>query len=234
MPNRVRSIAGVILSCLLLTLAVSLAPTTSAADETPLSQDQLIQMSTGTLKSHPEEVRRYIDRRGVSFFPTKSKLHELEAAHVDASIINAIRMRIGAQMRIKVCQFEGFEAHDLPIATDLRNAMVRSLIDAKMNRIEPFGFIPLDQDPGLETGCAGKIKPESSALHYIVLQGWVRKTSSGFSLRTQVIYRDPSGIQHPLAGAENPPQDFTKENLEDTARKEIDWALETARKFAET
>jgi hypothetical protein len=131
-------------------------------------------------------------------------------------------------MRIKVCLFK---SSDVGLAADFADAMVHRLIEAKVVEISPFGYIPLDRKVGPEEGFDDKVKPEPDTL-YILLEGWIRNSSSGFSIEPAVIYRDPQGAQHVLQGAANPPAAFSKQTLERTAGMVVNWGIETARDYA--
>ena len=201
-----------------------------AADEKPLTEEQLIKMSTGPLKSYPDQVVEYVKKQGVTFFPTNTTLRWLEKAGVHPSAISAIRSKVASQMRMKVCRFT---CDDSSVATKFEQAMIRGLINTKQGSIEPFGLIPLDRNPGPPEGFDNNVKPEPNTF-YILLQGWIVKTPSGFSLKTQIIYQDPLGKQYPLPDGDNPPKTFTMQTLDSTASEVVDWGIRTIRKYGET
>jgi len=217
------------IGCLVL-MVVFPAAFVRAADEKPLTQEQLMEMSMGTLKAYPDEVVKYVNKRGVTFFPTNTNLKWLEKAGVHQSVITAVRAKVASQMRIKVCRFV---CDDSATAKKFEEAMIRSLVNSKQGEIAPFGYIPLDRNPGPPQGFDNEVKPEPNVF-YILLQGWIRKTPSGFSLDPQVIYQDPSGKQHPLPDAGNPPKAFTMQTLESAAGEVINWGINTVRMFGET
>lgn len=219
-----------IFSSLLFMPLLLFAADTCWANDEPVTEEQLIQISRGSLKPFPEEIIRLVDEHGVGFFPTNTSLERLKEAGVAPSVIAEIRRKAASQMRIKVCLFE---SEDPSIAKEFAVAMKESLIEAKILRIEPFGFIPLDNTVGPPQGFDDHIKPEPKIL-YILLGGQIHKSSSGFSLKTYVIYRDPQGVRHPLPGAKNPPETFTEQTLEDISRMVVEWGLQTTRDYAAT
>jgi hypothetical protein len=201
-----------------------------AADEKPLTQEQLIEMSAGPLKSYPDEVVKYVNNRGVTFFPTNTNLRWLEKAGVHQSVVATVRNKVASQMRIKVCRFE---CDDQALAKKFEEAMIRRLVNTKQGEIAPFGYVPLDRNPGPPKGFDDNVKPEPNVF-YILLQGWIRKTPTGFALDPQVIYQDPSGKQYPLPDAGNPPKTLTMQTIESAAGELIDWGINTVRMYGQT
>jgi hypothetical protein len=131
-------------------------------------------------------------------------------------------------MRIKICQFT---ADDGNLAKSFASETIRMLAQYKGNTIEPFGSIPLDQVPCLPQGFDNNVKPEPN-IFYILLQGWIRGSAPNNELVLQVIYQDPSGKQHPLRDADNPPKTLNKQQMESSAYQVVDWVIRTARQFA--
>jgi hypothetical protein len=204
------------------------APVCSAAD--PLREEQIIQMATDTLKDYPSEVIKIVNQRGVNFFPTRTAIKWLERSGVSSDIISAVKQKAASQMRIKVCRFQ---SSDPAISNELANAMIRSLTNAKTTYIEPFGIIPLDNEPCAPLGFDATIKPKPNTF-YLLIEGWIRKTSSGYTVDAQTIYRDLEGRQHPLPDAPDQPNTFTTQTLRNTADRLVEWSLRTTRKYAET
>src|SRR5688572_9478800 len=123
----------VLMSCFAVLAMAGVANAVFTADNEPLTEEQLIQMSTGPLKPYPEEIKKYVNKRGVTFFPTSTTLKWLEKGGVPSDVIGAIRTKVASQIRIKVCRFA---CDDLSVSNKLAEAMVRSLTAAKVNYID--------------------------------------------------------------------------------------------------
>ena len=199
-----------------------------AADEKPLTEEQLKQLAAGPLKQYPDEIVKLVESHGVDFFPTNTSLGRLKGAGVKDVVLSAIRQKAASQLRIKVCLFKG---SDSALAAQFADAMVRKLVDYKAVEITPFGYIPLDRTVGPPEGFDDKVKPEPNML-YILVEGWIRNSSSRFFVELTVVYRDTQGVQHSLPGAENPPISFTRQSLDQTAGEVVDWGIRTAKKYA--
>lgn len=205
-----------------------LAATAFGADEKPLTEDQIKQLSNGPLKTYPDELAKLVDSHGVSFFPTNTTLGKLKDAGVDESVISAIRFRAARQMRIKVCLFK---SSDGALAKEFADKMVERLFDAKGMDIDPFGRIPLDNTIGPAEGFDNNVKPEPNTL-YILIEGWIQGNSSPYSLQPRVLYRDIEGKQYPLPGAQNAPSTLARNTLTETANQTVAWAIQTGRLYA--
>jgi len=201
-----------------------------AVGQTPLTEEQLIEMSKTTLREYPKEVINLVKERGVNFFPTKTILGWLENEGVHPSVLPEIKRMAAEQLRIKICQFS---SDDSSLGQKLTQQVIRDLYNAKRNYVESVGIIPLDDRPCSQEGFDSNVKPEPNTF-YILLKAWIRGTSSGYSLSLQVIFRDLSGKQHPLPHAPNQPASLTKNTVDKTAAEIINWVLATTRQYAET
>jgi len=220
-----RNLRFPMLCWLVLSTAISAHPILHAQDGKPLTEDQLTQASNGPLRSYPEGLKGLINEHGLDFLPTNSFLTKLALSE---SVKQTILYKAGSQMRIRVCQFTG---DDQPLAKRFAEQMGQQLINAKKGNIPPFGYIPLDDDIRLPDKC-GQVDASSNAI-YILLEGRITKTPSGFSLWLQVASLNSSGEKHPLKDAEGTPQGFTQETLSDTARQVVNWGIETVQQYAQ-
>jgi len=201
-----------------------------AVGQTPLTEEQLIEMSKTTLRDYPKEVINLVQGRGVNFFPTKTTLGWLENEGVHPTVLPEIKLKATAQLRIKVCQFS---SDDSALGQKLTEQVIQHLYYAKGKYIESVGSIPLDDKPCPPEGFDSKVKPEPNTF-YILLKAWIRGTSSGYSLNLQVIFRDLSGKQHPLPHAPNQPASLTKNTVDETAAEIINWVVATTQQYAKT
>jgi len=205
-----------------------LAKAAFATAENPLTEDQIRQLSVGPLRPYPDEIVKLVERHGVNFVPTNGTVRKLKDAGVDQSVIFAIWRKAGSQLRIKVCRFE---STDSTMATNFANAMVHSVVIVKGALIDPFGRIPLDRSVCPPEGFSKDVNAEPNT-HYFLLEGWIKKSGSGFSLDLKVIYQDPEGKQYPLPGAEKPPAAFNEQTLDRIASEVVNWGIQTMKDYA--
>lgn len=219
------------LSIIFAFLVVLILTTTQVrAAVNPLTEDQIIKMSTETLKAYPDEIVKLVRERGITFFLTKTTLTWLERSGVFPAVISAIREKGASQMRIKICTFN---SSDADLAKDLATEMIKRLGDIKTGYIDPFGKIPLDDQPCSPQGFDNNIQPIANTF-YILVQGWIRGAAPNYTLDMQVIYQDPTGRKYPLPDADNQPKSVTKQTIQGTAYDSVNWVVKTAEKYART
>ena len=196
------------------------------AQAKPLTQTQLVDVSNGPLKSNPEALRQLLEAHGLDFIPTKTSLIKLPD---EKEIKNAVFLKAGQQMRIRVCKFT---SDDPVIADQFAQSMRNRLIDRKGADIPPFGRIPLDYTIGPAEPCE---KDTKENLILVLLQGEITRNNSSYSLIFHVISLSPSGDRHPLLNSSgNPaPQAFTREMLNKTAEQVVDWGIKTVQEYAQ-
>jgi|ERR1019366_2027038 hypothetical protein len=102
--------------CLILGIAM-LMRLPCHAQAKPLTENQLINVSNGPLRSNPEALRQLVEAHGLDFIPTKTFLVKLPD---EKDIKNAVFFKAGQQMRIRVCKFK---SDDSAIADQFAQSM---------------------------------------------------------------------------------------------------------------